>query len=265
LRLSFWINKCRIIPIHSFDVKFKEVKEELALGGNDKLAEGFIKRCRLISKILLNDAIPKWDRDLHKTCFLNELNKFRTTVSSFVSEFMLAAICATEGFEIHFPRPIESEKICDIILNLLNVEVKTILDRIEFANSEETLCKELEEPLKKKKVGDHINDALSKHPDMIFLVLTFTSAGISLSEHTINTENHSSIQKTLNQATMLSHSNSGLINTQKPPKEIPLVIFVTNINASNRIYRVLSLLVSYPIMIIDGELKADREKLRINL
>jgi hypothetical protein len=55
-------------------------------------------------------------------------------------------------------------------------EVKTILHQIKFSNTEETLSKELEGTLRKKKVVDIVNDALSKHPDIIFLVLTFTSA-----------------------------------------------------------------------------------------
>ena len=79
--------------------------------GKDKVETSFAK---IISKILLNNTIPRWERNLHKTCFLNELNKFRITVSSFVSEFMLAAMSKKEGFNVEFPIKVDSEKVCDI-------------------------------------------------------------------------------------------------------------------------------------------------------
>lgn len=179
LRLCYWINRCKGIIGNSFNNKFNEVKEQLKLGYKDQLAKGFADSCNRISKKLLHDVQSYPERESHVIHFLNELNKFRTTVSSFGSEFMLAAISREEGFDVEFPLKPDSEKTCDITLDSFD-EVKTVLDRIKFLNPEETLSKELEGTLKKKKVVESINDALSKHPDVIFLVLTFTSAGIGI-------------------------------------------------------------------------------------
>jgi hypothetical protein len=265
IRLCYWINKCRMIIHDSFSNKFNEVKEQLELGGKDKLGTRFAKRCKIISKILLNNAIPRWERSLHKTCFLNELNKFRITVSSFLSELMLTAISKQEGFDVEFPIRADSKKVCDIVLNSFEVEVKTIFDQTKFSNTEDTLSKEVEETLTKDKVVDHINDALSKNADIVFLVLTFTSAGVSLNDHVITSQNYLSIQKTVNQAIMLSHSNREARISQRSIKEVPIVIFVTGIDVINNIYRISLLLISYPVMTINSELRAGRENLRISL
>jgi hypothetical protein len=91
IRLCYWINRCKVTVSNSFNNKFNEVKEQLELGGKDELGTSFAKRRTIISKILLEDTIPRRERTLHKTCFLNELNKFRFIVSSVVSEFMFAA------------------------------------------------------------------------------------------------------------------------------------------------------------------------------
>jgi hypothetical protein len=176
LRLCYWINRCKAIIGNSFNNKFKEVKEQLELGYKDELAKGFADSCNRISKRLSDDVQSYSEKESHAIDFLNELNKFRITVSSFVSEFMLAAISKEEGFDGEFPLQPDSGKTCDITLDSFDVEVKTIFDRIEFSSTEETPSKELEGTLKKKKVVDSINDALSKHPDIIFLVLTFTNA-----------------------------------------------------------------------------------------
>jgi hypothetical protein len=175
---------------------------------------------------------------------------------------MLAAMSKDEGFEVEFPPKPNSGKICDINLNTFDVEVKTILDRIEFSNTEETLSKELEGTLKKDKVVDSINDALSKHSDIIYLVLTFTSAGISLILHS---QNHQpSIKQRLTQAIALSSSNRALRESPKI-NEIPIVIFATGVDFSNCIYRISSLTIIHPVLSVNDELSADSEKLKINL
>ena len=171
LRLCYWINKCKMAISNSFNNKFNEVKEQLELGGKDKVETSFAKKCKIISKILLNNTIPRWERNLHKTCFLNELNKFRVTVSSFVSEFMLAAISKKEGFDVEFPIKVDSKKVCDIALDSFEVEVKTIFDQTKFSDTADTLSKEIEGTLTKEKVVDHLNDALSKHADIVLLGL----------------------------------------------------------------------------------------------
>ena len=159
---------------------------------------------------------------------------------------MLAAISKGEGFDVEFPLKPDSGKTCDITLDSFDVEVKTIFDRIEFSSTEETLSKELEGTLKKKKVVDSINDALSKHPDIIFLVLTFTSVGISINDHILQSQNHPSIQQMLSQAVVLSSSNRGLRKSDRI-NEIPVVIFVTGVDVSNSIYRISSLTITYPV------------------
>lgn len=45
-----------------------------------------------------------------------------------------------------------------------------------------TLSKEIEATLKRKKIIDDIDDALSKEADIILIVLTFCSVGISVHE-----------------------------------------------------------------------------------
>jgi hypothetical protein len=265
LRLCYWINRCKNIIGNSFNNKFNEVKEQLELGYKDELAKGFADSCNRISKKLLDYVHSYSERESHATHFLNELNKFRTTVSSFVSEFMLAAISREEGFDVEFPLKSDSEKTCDITLDSFDVEVKTILDRIEFSNTEETLSKELEGTLKKKKVVESINDALSKHPDVIFLVLTFTSAGISINDHILQSQNHQpSIQQMLRQAIALSSSNRALRKSQQT-NEIPVVIFVAGVDVTNSIYRVSALTIRHPLLTINNYLIADSEKLKIDL
>jgi hypothetical protein len=178
---------------------------------------------------------------------------------------MLAAISREEGFDVEFPLKSDSEKTCDITLDSFDVEVKTILDRIEFSNTEETLSKELEGTLKKKKVVESINDALSKHPDVIFLVLTFTSAGISINDHILQSQNHQpSIQQMLSQAIALSSSNRALRKSQQT-NEIPVVIFVAGVDVTNSIYRVSALTIRHPLLTINNYLIADSEKLKIDL
>ena len=93
---------------------------------------------------MLDNTIAPSKINLHKTFFLNDLNQFRITVSSFVSEFMLAAISKKEGFDVEFPIKLDSKKTCDIALNSFDVEVKTILDQTKFSNTEDTLYKEIE-------------------------------------------------------------------------------------------------------------------------
>ena len=265
LRLCYWINRCKPTINNSFNKKFNEVKKQLELGYKDVIGTSFARSCTTISKVLLDDAIPYSERNIHKTHFVNELNKFRIVVSSFVSEFMLAAISKGEGFDVEFPTRLGYEKTCDIILNSFGVEVKTILDQIKFSTTEETLSKEFEETLKKKKVIYSINDALSKHPDIIFLVLTFTSAGISLNDQILQSQYHlSSIQQTISQVIALSSSNRELRKSHQV-NEIPVVIFVAGVEISNNIYRISSLPIAYPVLTINDELIVDSEKLKINL
>ncbi len=140
LRLSLWIDKSKIIL--SFNNKFTEIKEQLVLGGKDELVEDFAKRCKLVSKLLLNSRIPRWERIVHKTNFLNELNRFRIVVSSFVSEIMIGAILQMEGFGVEFQVPRDDMRACDMIVNSFKVEVKSIFDQIRFSKTEDTLCKE---------------------------------------------------------------------------------------------------------------------------
>jgi hypothetical protein len=262
LRLCYWMNRCKTRIGNSFNNKFNELKEQLELGYKEEIATYFAESCRKISKILLDESISYWQRNIHYTHFVNGLNKFRTTVSSFVPEFMFAAISKSEGFDVEFPPKPDYGKICDIILDSFNVEVKTIFDRIEFSNTEETLSKELEGTLKKGKVVDSINDALSKHPDIIFLVLTFTSAGISLP---IQSQNHQpSIQQILSQAIALSSSNRALRKSQQI-NGIPVVVFATAVGVTNSIYRISALTIRYPVLTINSDLIADSEKVKINL
>lgn len=260
LRLCFWINKCRLLNYKSFEKKFSEIKDQLALG--NKLGENFAKRCRFISRILLNSNIPQAERNHHKTCFLNELNKFRITVSSFVSEIMICAVLQIEGFVTEFPARDIHKKICDIRVNSHKAEVKTIFDRTKFSETEDTLCKELEATLKKQKIVDQVNDALSKDPDVIFLVLTFSSVGVSMNDYAAKGKTFHSIVESVDNCIKLSSFNISKVS-RKSLNDIPIVILVTGIDSANKLYRLSSLPISYPVHVIKKKLEVDREKLVI--
>jgi hypothetical protein len=73
-----------------------------------------------------------------------------------------------------------------MVVALVNVTLVHSLIRSYPSGIHSSLeSKEIEGTVTKEKVVDHLNDALSKHADIVFLVLTFTSAGISLNVYII--------------------------------------------------------------------------------
>ena len=69
LRLCFWIERSKH-TITTFNNKLSEVKVQLELGGQKRLGEKFAKKSDIISRILLHPLISKYEKDLHRICFL---------------------------------------------------------------------------------------------------------------------------------------------------------------------------------------------------
>lgn len=256
LRLCFWIERSKN-TITTYNHKFSEVKDQLEFGGKKNLDKKFSSECKIFSKILLDPLIPIWEKEIHKIYFFKILDEFRFKISSFLSEIMLAVILKEYGFDVEFPILFNDKRVCDLIINSFNAEVKTIFDQSKNVICENTLNKEILETLKRKKIiNPHINDALSKNPHMIFLNLTFSSCGISINDSVANGNCSKSIKNIFDFSLNFIKSNLDKYKN-KSLKSIPVVIFATGINGTDKVYQLSLILVLYPIIFKNNNMIAD--------
>lgn len=181
---------------------------------------------------------------MHTKELVAELEKFRSNVSSIVSEIMLAALVHEAGFRVSFIATISGIKTCDLVIQSYKTEVKTFLDICsESIKVESDLGKEIELTLKRYKAVTDINESLLKKAEIIFLNLTFTSLGLGFAKYTFDKRINFSLSKALNEAISLAEQNR-----LKPLIDyIPVVVFMTLIDAFNCDYKIFFYTIHYTI------------------
>ncbi len=187
--------------------------------------------------------------------FNDYLNRYRYSISSFVSECMFAIMSYQNKVDLLFIKN-ENRKNCDFIINSFKVEVKTIIDRIEFAtNLEDTLIDELIITLKRDKIVDDINEALLQHPQIIYLNFTSGSLGFALNLVADREGIHLVFDKCLN--FIIKYLSSPIKGFYK--NTIPIIISASSIDSALD-YRISSFVIFYPTK----DSKADPDKIITN-
>jgi hypothetical protein len=133
LRLCYWINKSRqiITDRNSFEAKFNEVRVSLRFENETEFREQLNRKLTIFGRIIKDVTISVWERELHTKELVTELElgPFRSNISSFVPEFMLAALVQEAGFDVSFIATSTVAKTCDLLVKKsYKAEVKTFLD-----------------------------------------------------------------------------------------------------------------------------------------
>jgi hypothetical protein len=260
LRFYYWINKCEnLMGKENIQMKLTEIGNDLKLGLKSK---GNIKNMFLsYGRIMQDETIPYEMREKFEKELYDKLDPFRESISSFLSEFMLAGLVRLEGYDSQFISTEES-KTCDLLVNSYKTEVKTILDRNRQENRiEEKLEQEIELTLKRTKILDHINDALEKNPQIIFINLTFSTLGVGFAKFCFNKSKDFSIHKALRKSIIFVEQ----IKKNNTIKAIPIVIFTSLVNFIQNEHQFFSLAFLYPIKEIENKKEPDYQSLKISL
>lgn len=265
LRLSYWIYKCkeRLNP-ESFDVKFAEVKSSLISHNLNEVRGDLDRNLRNFGKLMADRLIPKWERALYERELMELVEvggQFRSNISSYVPEFMSAALMKEAGFEIEFI-PTGNEKRCDFLLNSFKVEVKTFLDMsYEPPELEKSLNAEILGTLKRNKAVGDMKDALSKKADIVLMFLSFTTLGVGFSKYTFKKDIDFSLGSALSKSISIAQRNQ----TTQDMTEVPVITFTTLIDFSDCIYKMFFYTVPYPVKKDNGKFEPDPDKLTIDL
>jgi hypothetical protein len=245
---------------NSFKTKFNEVKDTLGFRNEKESSEQLDHKLKIFGKIIQDISIPVWERELNVAELAEELESFRSNVSSFVPEFMLAALAQEAGFNIQFISTATGSKTSDLIINSYKTEVKTFLDSYnEAPKIEPTLIKEIECTLKRKKATDDINDSLMKKSEVTFMFLTFSSLAVAFAKYTFETSISFKLKDALKAAIALVEQN----RARSIIEQSPVIIFTTLIDAVTCEYRIFSYMVPYPVKKINGDYEVDSDKLTI--
>ena len=104
LRLCYWIDKCKriIVDENSFQAKFNDVKSNLRFQNEEESKEQINRKLTVFGRIIQDETIPAWERELNAANLVRELQPFRSNVSRFVPEFMLAVLAQEAGFHAQF-------------------------------------------------------------------------------------------------------------------------------------------------------------------
>ena len=168
---------------------------------------------------------------------------------------MFAVLSHQNKLELLFIKN-ENKKNCDFIINSFKVEVKTIIDGIEFATDiEDRLIDEVIIALKRNKVVGDINEALLQHPQIIYLNFTSGSLGLALNLVADIEGIHLVFDKCLSFVIKYLYSD----NKQFYKNTIPVIISASSIDSESN-YRVSSFVIFYPIK----DSKADPNKVTTN-
>lgn len=265
LRLCFWIYRCKgILDQNSFAVKFNEVKSNLTFRDFEGFKEGLHRSFRLLGMLMADKSIPEWERTFYEWELMEIVEvggPFRSNVSSYVPEFMLAALMKEASFEISFISTGE-EKRCDLLINSFKMEVKTFLDTSkEPIKVEQSLSAEILETLKRDKAVKDIRNALTKKADLVLVLLSFTSLGAGVSKYTYDMNIGFSMKSALNESILVAQHN----RTSQNMEQIPVVTLTTGIDFHDCIYRMFFCPVPYPLKIDNDQLEPDIDKLKIDL
>ncbi len=264
LRLGYWANRCKqiIIDKESFQNKLIEIKNSLSFQNQMEVKEQLNRRLVDFGRIMKDVMIPFLERELHTNDLLTELEKFRSNVSSVVPELMLAALVHEAGFGVSFISTILGIKTCDLVIESYKTEVKTFLDiYIESTKVESNLVNEIECTLKREKAVNDINDSLLKKAEIIFLNLTFSSLGLGFGKYTFEKHINFSLSKALNESISLAEQNRLKLLIDY----IPVVVFMTLIDAFNCDYKIFFYTIPYPVKSRNNEVNADPDNLKVSL
>ena len=266
LRLCFWIIKCKqiIADKDSFETKFGEVVSSIKPQDVSEFKERINRNLTTFGRMMQDIKIPYEKRENCARKLVAELETLRSNVSSYVPEFMLAALTQEAGFEMGFIPRSEREKTCDLLIKkMYNIEVKIFLDNSEEGRRiEDNLEDEMRGTLKRKKAIDDINDSLAKKAEIIFMFLTFSSLSVGFAKYTSGKKMSFPLSEALTHSISLAKQN----RSQPEIKQIPIVVFVTWTDIINCNYKISSHMIPYPVKRKNGdELEADPEKLEIKL
>jgi hypothetical protein len=266
LRLCYWINRCKQTTKQkdSFETKFGEVRNTIKFQNKTEFEKQLNHQLTTFGRRGQDTSIPYEEKENHARELVTELETLRSNISSYVPEFMLAALTEDAGFEVRFIPQTEGVKTCDLLVKKsYRVEVKTFLDNYEEGRRiEDNLKDELKGTLKRDKAIDDINDSLDKKAEIIFMFLTFSSLSIGFAKYTFEKDMNFTLSKALTRSIFLAEQN----RSQPEIKQIPIVVFVTWIDMTTCNYKVSSHMVPYPVKRKnDNELEANSEKLEINL
>jgi hypothetical protein len=266
LRLCYWIYKCKeILDQKSFAAKFNEVKSNLTFNDLDEFKNRLHRNFRLLAKLMADKSIPRWERAFYERELMELVEvggPFRSNVSSYVPEFMSAALMKEAGFEIDFIST-ANEKRCDLLMNSFKMEIKTFFDTSnEAIKLEKSLGAEILETLERDKAVKDIKNALSKKPNMVLFFLSFTSLGAGFTKHTYKKNVDFSLQSALSESISVAQHNRTSQNREK----ISVVTFTTAIDFHDCIYRMFFYTVPYPVKKNNNdEFEPVPEKLTIDL
>jgi len=197
----------------------------------------------LISNVLKDDQSNIIRNQNIKEQIESTFDKLYFKISSYLPEFMLSGLLKMEKYNVNFIPESNIEKRCDLYIDNVKIEIKTIHDEARHTlELEEDLEKEVWRTMDRKKIKKHIKDALEKRADLIILFLSYTSVGYQMLQHAhkINYKVEYSFSKAIKHAIQ--------INMKKKDDEIPLVIFTTGIFPNDKYsYAIFSYLIALPV------------------
>lgn len=240
LRLCFWINVCESkIITENYRKKKEEFRSDLELTSKLNIQSKFIE----VGQYLQNK--DNKERENRAESFKKEIYGFRDKVTSYLSEFLLAGYISSINGNIDFiiSRSNEEEtkqkiKTPDLLLDDITVEVKALIDEIEFVvKIENDMHTEIVESFKIKKILDKIKDSLEKRADMIFLNCTHSSIGTAMKYFSHNCE--------LSAALKVAREFIG-DNKKMTVTHIPIILY-TGYPTEDGLYTTSSQVVCYPV------------------
>ena len=160
LRLAHWYYKCSKVQNIDFKYKKSELSEQLSgeISANAK-KYSFLDPDKF--RYELSEVLPIIISTRLSTDLYDMTNRFREKVSSFVSEFMIAALAAEYNFAVRFKKKVSGEKNFDMFIQEIPCEVETILDQIPWAMQPASdVRKEILGSLKREKMIEKILDGL---------------------------------------------------------------------------------------------------------
>ncbi|MFZ0512819.1 MAG: hypothetical protein WAM14_14525 [Candidatus Nitrosopolaris sp.] len=237
LRLCLWYYRCS--KVENIDLRYKKSELRKQLGGELSVrVKKYLSPDPNQSTYELSEVLPviistKLSKDIYDIT-----NDFQEKVSSYVSEFTIAALAAVYNFAVRFNQKVEGESNFDMLIQGIPCEVETMLDQVYWAEKQEPeLRKEILVSLKREKMKEKIEDALRQGAKIIFVNSTVTSLSWG-----INIDASRNMQAyPLERAVILAVDHA----THSPNSSVPVMVFGTSIDYE-RNYRLSAFFVSYP-------------------
>lgn len=240
LRLCHWYYRCS--KVEKIDLSYKQSELHEQLGGDlcTRAKKYLFKEPNRTTHEFLMD--PNALSIIISTKLSTELygitNDFREKVSSYNSEFIIAALAAAYNFRVRFNKKADGKNNFDIFIEEIPCEVETILDQIPWANKPEPeLKKEILDSLKRNKMIEKIVGGLKQGGKIIIINSTVSSLSWGINIDASSSKVSYPLERSLKFAVHnVMHS---------PQTSIAVVVFGTSIDY-DRNYRLSSFFVSYP-------------------